>query len=369
MGKELRRIWNGTDKLLLLVVAAASIFGIIIIMSATRVSGGNKAVIVQTGAFIIGLIAMFAVMIPDYNSFSPVAKYMYGASVLLLVLTLIIGVGSEDAGAQSWIRFFGVGFQPSEIIKIFFIITFASHLSAVEEYVNSPFPLLGLLAHGGVLIFLILMQPDYGTAMVYICIFLSMLFAAKISYKYLIGALCAFVPTSVILWLFVLKPYQKNRIFDFLNPERDMSGSGYQVVQSKVAIGSGGLSGRGLFKGPLIQSGALPASHTDFIFSAVAEEFGLVGCSLVIGMQFIIIFKCIHAARCSRSSMGSYICVGVAAMLIFHVYENIGMCIGVMPVTGIPLPFFSYGGSAMVTNLVAIGLVMNVWSRRSAANL
>ena len=170
------------------------------------------------------------------------------------------------------------------IEQILFIITFSSHLSIVEEYVNSPFPLIGLLAHGGLLIFLILLQPDYGTALVYIFMFICMLFAAKLSYKYIIGAVCAFVPIGLIMWLFVLKPYQKNRFLDFLHPERDMTGSGYQVIQSKVAIGSGGIVGKGLFRGDLTQSGALPTSHTDFIYSAIAEELGFVGCILFIGL-------------------------------------------------------------------------------------
>ena len=369
MLEEIKRLWSGADKLMLLVVTVAAVFGILAIASATRIYETNKYVFVQSGAFLFGIIAMFAVMIPDYNSFSAVAKYLYLLSVILLVIVLVAGVGSDEAGAQSWLRFGGIGIQPSEIVKILFLITFSCHLASVEDYVNSPFPLIGLLGHGGFLILLILFQPDYGTAMVYIFMFVCMLFAAKISYKYIIGAICAFVPVGLIMWFFVLMPYQKNRFLDFLHPERDMSGSGYQVIQSKVAIGSGGIMGKGMFHGTLTQSGALPASHTDFIYSAIAEEFGVVGCALVIGLLFVIIFKCLYTARTARTSTGKYICVGVAAMFIFHTYENVAMCMGLMPVTGIPLPFFSYGGSSMLANCIAIGLVMNVWSRRNTVAL
>ena len=366
---ELKRIFGGIDKLLLLVVTVAALFGITAIMSSTRIYETNKYVFVQIGALIIGFIAMFAIMIPDYNSFAAVAKYLYILSIIMLVAVLFIGMGEEEAGAKSWIRFFGIGIQPSEFVKIFFILTFSSHLASVEEYVNSPFPLIGLLAHGGLLIFLILLEPDYGTAMVYIFMMICMLFSAKISYKYIIAAFCAFVPISAVMWLFVLKPYQKNRFLDFFHPERDMAGSGYHVVQSKVARGSGRITGKGLLHGTLIQSGALPASHTDFIFSSIAEEFGFVGCTTVIGLLFIIIFKCIYTAKVSRTSMGTYICVGVTAMFVFHIYENIAMCMGLMPVTGIPLPFFSYGGSSLVTACVAIGLVMNVGARTGTATI
>ncbi len=366
---ELKRIFSGTDKLLLFVVILSALFGIMAIMSSTRIYETNKYVIVQCGAFVVGIIALFVVMIPDYNSFPAVAKYFYALSIFLLLLVLFIGTGEEEAGAKSWIRFGGLGVQPSEFVKILFIITFSSHLSAVEEYVNSPIPLMGLFVHGGLIILLILFQPDYGTAMVYIFMMLCMLFTAKLSYKYIIGAFGAFLPISVIMWFFVLKPYQKDRFLDFIHPERDMVGSGYHVVQSKVAIGSGGIIGKGLFRGTLIQSGALPASHTDFIFSSVAEEFGFVGCSIVIGLLFVIIFKCIYTASASRTSIGSYICIGVAAMFVFHIYENIAMCMGLMPVTGIPLPFFSYGGSSLVTAFVAVGLVMNVSSRTGTATI
>lgn len=369
MLREIKRIWQDSDKLLLLAVVASSIFGILAILTSTRSYESLRFVIVQSGAFIVGLVCMFAMMIPNYTTFPAVAKYLYGIGVAFLLLVLLFGVGSEDAGSQSWIRFGSIGIQPSEIVKIIFIITFSAHLSSVEDYVNSPFPLIGLLLHGGFLIGLILLQPDYGTAMVYIFIFICMLFCANISYKYIVGSVCAFVPVSLFMWFFVLKPYQKNRFFDFLNPERDMLGSGYQTMQSRVAIGSGGLAGKGLFKGTLVQSGSLPAGHTDFIFSSIGEEFGFIGCAIVIVLLFLIIYKCLYIAKTARTSLGSYMCIGVAAMFIFHTYENIGMCLGLMPVTGIPLPFFSYGGSSILACMLAMGIVLNVGSRANTATI
>jgi len=217
-----------------------------------------------------------------------------------------------------------------------------------------------LLIHGGVLIGLILLQPDFGTAVVFACIMMVMLFIAKLSWKFF-AALAGIVAGAIpVAWNFFLADYQKQRIINLFNPENDPTGTGFQVAQSKMAIGSGQIFGNGLYEGSSQLNNFLPERHTDFIFSVVCEELGFIGAVVVIALLIAIIVRCIVVGLNAKNSLGRYICFGVAAMFTFHVVENIGMCIGIMPVTGIPLPFFSYGGSSLLTNLIAVGLVLNV---------
>jgi len=228
---------------------------------------------------------------------------------------------------------------------------------------------LTFVLHLSIPIVLILFQPDLGTATVFFFIFFVLLFVAGISWKYILGALGTLVPIIPVLWFFVLKDYQKLRIINLFHPENDPSGSGYHVVQSKITIGSGQLTGTGLFNGASQYNNFLPERHTDFIFSVICEELGLIGGLLCIALLIAIIVRCIQIGLNSKNSLGKYICLGVASMFTFHVFENIGMCIGIMPVTGIPLPFFTYGGSSILTNLIAIGLVLNVDYRSKQINI
>jgi len=305
----------------------------------------------------------------DYEYLASISGYLYIVSVILLILVLIPGIGTYDNGARSWFRFGSlVGVQPAELVKLAFIITFAKHLSVVDDLINRPRNVVFLLIHAGILIGLILLQPDFGTAVVFGCIMITMLFTAKISWKYIgcgIGAVAAVVPLA---WFFVLKDYQKERIINLFNPENDPSGTGYQVAQSKMAIGSGKIFGSGLYQGGSQHNNFLPERHTDFIFSVVCEELGFVGAVLVVALLVAIIVRCIIIGINARNNLGMYICLGVAAMFTFHVVENVGMCIGIMPVTGIPLPFFSYGGSSLLTNMIAIGMVLNVKYRSKVIN-
>ena len=200
--------------------------------------------------------------------------------------------------------------------------------------------------------------------MVFAFIFIVLMFSAEISYKYVITALSLGVLSLPLVYLFLLSPYQQHRIQVFFNPELDKLGSGYNVIQSKIAVGSGEFYGKGFLNGTQNQLGILPTKHTDFIFSTIAEEWGFIGAMAVVLLLFFIIFRCISIGKSSGSSYGRYICLGVAAMLIFHTFENIGMCIGLMPVTGIPLPFISYGGTSLITNMMAIGIVLNISKRK-----
>ena len=364
---EKGNILKNFDFRLMLLTVAASVFGIVMISSAAP--SPFKYVLVQSAALFMGIAAIFLIMIADYEYLAEKSKYIYGVSVLLLIMVLIPGIGYKDNGARSWFRFGSlIGIQPAEIVKLGFIITFSKHISSCGQLLNRPKNILLLLLHLGVIAGLILLQPDFGTAAVFVCMAFVMLFAAGLAVKYIAALFGAILAAAPIAWFFLLQPYQKNRILTLFNPERDPLGTGYHVVHSKITVGSGKLFGNGLFSGASQYNNFLPERHTDFIFSVVCEELGLIGAIAVILLLAAIIVRCIRIGLSARNDLGKYICVGVAAMFTFHLIENVGMCIGLMPVTGIPLPFFSYGGSSLLTNLVAIALVMNVKYRSKVIN-
>ena len=355
------------DFLLFFLTLAAAIFGIVMISSASP--DPFKYVLVQSGALFLGLVAVLILMVLDYEYLANISVYLYIISVALLVLVLIPGIGVYENGARSWFRFGSlIGIQPAELVKLSFVITFSKHLSECDDLIDRPRNVVFLLIHAGILIGLILLQPDFGTAAVFIFIMITLLFVAGIGMKYIIGGATAVLASLPIMWFFVLKPYQKDRIINVFNPENDPSGTGYQVTQSKIAIGSGEFSGSGLFNGNSQYNNFLPERHTDFIFSVVCEELGFIGAVAVILLLIGIIIRCIVIGMNSRNNLGMYISFGVAAMFTFHLFENVGMCIGIMPVTGIPLPFFSYGGSSLLANMVGVGLVLNVRYRSKVIN-
>lgn len=347
------------DKVLLVFVILSALYGIIAIYSATRSFGTYSNTIIQSGALVLGTVVMILLSLFDYEQFEVLLKPIGILCIILLILVKIIGTAG-DWGAQSWIRLGPIGIQPSEIAKIGFILTFSYHLSKVSDKVNEPKTLLLLLLHLAVPAFLIMLQPDLGSTLVFVFIFIVMIFTAGISLKYILYALTAGVVACPLIYMFLLSDYQKHRILVFLNPELDKLGSGYNVIQSKIAVGSGGFFGKGYLNGTQNQLGFLPTKHTDFIFSVISEELGFIGAGLVVILLSVIIWRCIKTAMDSKTLFGRYIAIGVSAMFIFHSVENIGMCIGLTPVTGIPLPFFSYGGTSLLTNLVAVGLVLSV---------
>ena len=347
------------DWFLFIVTIALSVFGIVMIYSATRTLGSNTNVIVQSSALIIGCAVMLVICFFDYEQLQNLVKPIYIFSIIILLLVLVFGV-SGDWGARSWIRFGSFGMQPSEIAKVCFIITFSFHLSRVHDDINKPLVILGLLLHIGVLVGLILLQPDMGSAFVFMFMFVCLLFVAKLSYKYIIPIIIAGTASLPFIYKFLLSEYQQKRIQVFLNPDLDPLNRGYNVIQSKIAVGSGQLWGKGYLEGTQNQMGYLPTKYTDFIFSVISEELGFIGAMLLVSALFFLIYRCFKTAQKADNAFGRYICVGVGAMMLFHTFENIGMCIGLMPVTGIPLPFISYGGTSLVVNMIAVGLVLSV---------
>ena len=347
------------DKVLFGITILLSIFGIIIIYSATRTLESNTNVIVQSVALCLGIAALIIACLFDYEQFKNLIKPIYIFSIAILILVLIFGV-TGGWGARSWIRIGSIGFQPAEFAKLCFIITFSYHLDKVREHINKPLVILGLLAHIAVLVGLIMLQPDLGSALVFMFMFVCMMFVAKLSYKYIIPILIIGVASLPLIYKYGLSEYQQKRISVFINPELEPLKGGYNVIQSKIAVGSGQMWGKGFLEGTHNQMGYLPTKYTDFLFSVVSEEFGFIGSMVIVVLLFALIWRCFKVAQKADNTFGRLICVGVGSMFLFHVFENVGMCIGLMPVTGIPLPFISYGGTSLVTNMVAVGLVMSV---------
>ncbi len=335
--------------------------GLTFIFSATQSSESFRKFAVQLLAAIMGIVFMFSLSFVDYRMYKSYARHIYIGSVLILAFVLIFGSGKEETGANSWIRFGGIGIQPSELVKIAFAVVFATKLSEAKEAgkLNNLKEVLKLTAFFAGVTGLVILQNDTGTALVFTFMFISMFFVAGLSYKYIfsaLGAVCLLLPFA---WL-VMAPYQRNRILVFFNPELDPTGAGYQVLQSKIAVGSGRLFGRGFLNGPQNQLNLLPEKETDFIFATIGEEFGFLGCTVVVVLLFLLVLRIFTISKRAKDDTGRLICVGLASMFLFHIIENVCMCLGLLPVTGIPLPFLSYGGSSVVTNFIAIGLVLNI---------
>lgn len=347
------------DWFLFILTALIAMFGIINVYSATRSYGTISNVVVQSFAVVLGLVLMILISRFDYEQFKNLVKPIYIFALFILIIVLFFGVTGEW-GARSWIRFGSIGIQPAEFAKVCFILTFSYHLSKVQDKINKPLIILGLLVHMGVLVGLIMLEPDLGSALVFLFIFVCLMFTAKLSWKYIVPITALAIASLPFIYKYALSEYQQKRIQVFFNPDLDPLNRGYNVIQSKIAVGSGQLWGKGFLQGTQNQMGYLPTKNTDFIFSVVSEEWGFIGAVILVIALFTLIYRCLKIAQKADNSYGRYICVGVAAMFLFHVFENVGMCIGLMPVTGIPLPLISYGGTSVVTNMIAIGLVLSV---------
>ena len=318
----------------------------------------------QVLAFLMGLALCLILTAIDYKDLKFLSLFLYIGVMGLMVLVLFIGKGDE-LGNKNWINVAGISVQPSEFAKIAYIILAAVFLERIKDNAeNKKANIIKFLFYSGIVIGLVLLQKDKGTALVFCFIFILFIFAVGIPYRYLfiMGGLATL--SLPFIWVYVLNDNNRERILTFLSPERDPLGSGYNVIRSKIAIGSGQLWGQGLGNGIQTQAGNVPVNESDFIFSVIGEELGFVGGIIVIMLAMFILLKCIHIARTSSDSYGAFIAIGVTGMYAFHFIENIGMSIGLLPVTGIPLPFVSQGGTALMTCFMALGLVMSISLRR-----
>jgi len=351
------------DWVLLAFVLVICALGIMEIYSATYSTKFAGVHVKQVYWILAGLIVMFLMTLIDYHLLLDSVHWFYIAAILSLVAVLV--VGKKYLGARRWIQLpGGQHFQPSEWVKLILIIAIAKYFadSKSEEASVRDIVKAGLLV--AVPMLLVLKQPDLGTSLTFVPIAIMGLFLGGIRYRHaavivLIGALM--LP---VIWHFGLKPYQKERLVSFMQPEADPQGSGYQIQQSLIAVGSGGVWGKGATKGSQTQGLFLPVPHTDFIFSAYCEEHGFVGALLLLLLYFVVLMRLVHNAQTAPDRAGAFLVMGVVAVLTFHVLVNIGMVVGFMPVTGIPLPLLSYGGSSVLFTFLALGLVMNIRMRR-----
>lgn len=317
--------------------------------------------------FLVGLAAMIVVMLFDYNIFKPLSIIAYIGIVGLLAMLFFFG--KVRGGSQGWFVFESIerNIQPGELAKIAVIMMTAKVAAKAMDTDGRLLRFKDVLKVGFytlVPFMLIVLQPDYGTAFVLLIIMAFVVFAARIKWSYIFGALLLAGTALPLAYYFVFTDKQQERIISFLNPEYDPLGAGYQVSKSKVVIGSGRLLGKGFFnEATLAQLKYVPERHTDFIYSGIVEGVGFVGGAILIALFFILAFRWLWIAGKARDNFGMLLAVGVTGMLIAHVFENIGMTIGLMPMTGIPLPFISYGGSNMLTNMIGVGLVLNVYMR------
>jgi len=358
-----RRLFQEVDWVLLGLVLLNSLIGVFFIYSSSHFLAGDYYVrqLVWIG---VSLVALVLVLVIDYKFFVSLSIYFYVLTVALLAATLVFA--RFIAGTKSWITLGLMQFQPSEMAKIVLILLFARLFAGYKSaYLTTQRTLFALLL-AGVLLLLIIVQPDLGTAMTFLAIIGGAFVLAGLRRKAILLFLLAAILIGLGGWNFGLKDYQKRRLTTLVNPLHDPRGSGYQVIQSKIAIGSGGLSGKGFMKGSQSQLRFLPARHTDFIFSVIGEEAGFLGVFAVIVIYFFMLARMFLSVAKARDRAGVYIIFTAALLIAFQFLVNILMIIGLFPVVGITLPFISYGGSSLLTNFVACGLVMNVRMRRFA---
>ena len=352
---------------LLVLCLICSIFGVVVIASATKAydSGSFKYVFVQVFSMIVGLFLFVLLTVLDVDVLADKWAFLFVISIALMLI--LIPFGQDDGtGNRSWIRFLGIGIQPSEIVKIIYIVLMAKHISSLKEYKNLNHILsVGQVAVHFLIFFalIIVISGDLGSALVFFFIFAVMLFLAGLKlYWFVLGVagVAAMIPFA---WEHFLKDYQKARILAPYDPSVDPTGDGYlwQTNQSKLALASGRFWGTGLGNGPQTQNPySNPAKHTDFIFSVIGEELGMAGCIVVFILLMAIIARCVYIGLTSKNLMSSLVCFGVAAVILFQTFQNIGMCTGLTPVIGLTLPFFSYGGSSMFSLFAAMGIVSGV---------
>lgn len=365
-----RRILKYLDFTIIGVVAGLICIGLLMVYSTTRdnaaLTQGHQFKLVerQLVAVIIGLVIGFLILFADYRISDRMSQLLYGLNIIMLIAVLILG--TEVNGAKSWL----FGFQPSEFSKIIIIITLGKYLSEKESlssFYNFIGPFLFILPP----LVLILLQPDMGTALVFMFFFLTMLYVAGApGWKILVIISAGVLLVSIVFLAhhyfgtpMFIKEYQVARLTSFINPERDPKGSGWNVRQAVIAVGSGQFFGKGLFRGSQGRLGYLPENYTDFIFAVLGEETGFVGTFIVLFLYFTLIWRGFRIGFQAKDKTGSIIATGVVSMFLFHILENVGMNIGIMPITGIPLPFLSFGGTSMIANIVAISILSNIWAR------
>lgn len=368
-----RRYWRNLDWPLILAVLALIAIGMVVIYSASSsqlTSAGLSPfyyVTRQAMGLALGLAANIVIISIDYRAWERWTRLIYFGAIGMLVG--ILALGTTVFGSQRWFRIGPLSIQPSELAKLALVITLAKHL---ENKANvSGWNIWRTFAIAAIPAGLIMLQPDLGTSAIFVGLSFVMLYFAGADIKKLAlcgGALAAAAGGAIFVslkgWVSIIKPYQISRLLVFLDPYADRNGAGWNIIQSIIAIGSGGFSGKGILSGTQSQLHFLPANHTDFVFSVIAEEFGFIGTLVVLLLYSIMIWRGLRIAMLAKDTYGMLLASGAVSIFFFHLIINVGMTIGMMPITGLPLPFITAGGSTMLTSLMAIGIILNVGLRR-----
>lgn len=366
----IKTLFKGVEIKMMVAVTLIFLIGMVMIASATNVpeTGMNRQIVIQAVAFILGIFCMFLVMAIDYNTYGDFYRIVYMLSIVMLLLVYIPGLGVVQYGARCWINLGIVYFQTSEMAKLGYILFLAKYLEQQNGQLDSLKDMVMPMVLAAPFLFLLLKQPDLGGALVFLSITAGMVFVAKINTKLFYGGIVAALLATPLAY-FLMKPHQRRRIDAFLNPNDPTLPGNYQVMQSKITIGSGQLFGRGVFNGVFHKYDYLPVQESDFIFAVLCEETGFIGGSVVILLCYWLLSRMMHVASLARDTYGTLVVTGIACMFAFQIFENVGMTIGMMPVTGVTLPFMSYGGTSIITSMIALGLVNNVYMRRRRSGL
>ncbi len=315
--------------------------------------------------FSISVVFTIGIVFINYETLARLSPFIYGISIILLIAVLFT---KAINGASSWFNIGIFSFQPAELAKVSVILFTAFIMAKIQERekneINVFWKLGIVLVIVAVPVFLIILEPDFGTASAYIVSLILMLFVSGIDKKYIISAILLIVISVPLIYLFVLPEHAKKRIDVYLNPESDPKGSGYNIIQSRIAIGAGELTGMGLLNGNQTQLGYLSPKTTDFIYSVIGEEMGFIISAGVILLYVTLITRALYVAKTAKDDLGSYIAAGISGIFLFHLTENIGMTMGLLPITGVPLLFVSYGGTSMITSFICIGILLNISGNR-----
>lgn len=359
-----------SDKLLLLLCIFTSLYGCLAVFSATHYLENYRPVIIQLLCTVIGAVAATVISAIDYEKILRRWYLSAALGIIPVILTFFIGFAPEGTDDKAWLDLGITTFQPSELLKICFIVTFSAHLSYVKPNINKLKYLVPVCAHGAFSVLLIHFQGDDGTALVFAVMVLFMMWAAGVSWKYFLAAFAALLAASPVIYFFVMNEDQRERITSLIfQSEADISGPLYQQWRGRMALANGGLTGQGLLNGDLTQNGIVPYGYNDFIFVSIGEELGFLGCMAVVLLLSAICLRCIRIARLSTKDSGKLICVGVFSMIFAQMVINVGMCLSILPVVGITLPFFSAGGTSLLCLYLGIGLALNVYKHRNSRTI
>ena len=367
LGMRLLELFKKGDMILLALCAVASVFGIVMIYAATYVEGNTRMIVIQTASLFAGMLVYLGMTALDIDILAGQRTILFLFNAIFIAMLLVWGI-EGSTGNRSWLHFSFLPFniQPAEVCKLTYIVILAKTMSIHRNRVSSlrcvsNITLNMLFIVGEIVV----ISKDMGVALIFVFIFLVMAYAGGVSGWWFLGGAGAFAAVSPYLWSHILRNDQKNRILAIIDPSIDPTGEGvlWQTNKNLEALRNGGLSGQGLFHGDLTNAGTLPARHTDSIFCSIGEQLGLIGCLAVLLLLLAIVARCIYVGMKSPDYMNRLICIGVASMFLFQILINIGVCLGLFPVIGLALPFFSYGGSSLMTSFMAAGIVSGIRMR------